>query len=201
MGDVKLQNFEELRNRGLDVDSALRFTGGEDRYITGLTRFYNAYEKNSNRIRNAYYNKDYEDYALIVHSLKSNARMIGDNELGNLAEKLQYAGEDRDIETIDLETNNLLKMYKSLVDFIEPYTSSDVEEGLSKEEVIKLLNELKDSLDDYEYEESLILHKKIAKYHFSPSQRVIYNDIKDTIEKFMYEEAIEMTDNIIKSIS
>ena len=200
MGDGKLQNFEELRNRGLDVDAALRFTGGEDKYVIGLTRFYNAYEKNSNRIKKSYADKNYDDYTIIMHTLKSNARMIGDNELGNLAEKLQYAGEDREIETIEAETDNFLSMYKNLVDFIKPYTSDDDKE-LSKDACIKLANELKESLDDYDYDESIILLNKMSKYHFSTSHRVIYNDIRDYVEKFMYDEALGMTEQLVESIS
>lgn len=200
MGDSKLRNFEELRNRGLDVDAALRFTGGEDKYIIGLTRFYNAYEKNSNRIKKSYDNKNYEDYTIIMHTLKSNVRMIGDNELGDLAEKLQYAGEDREIETIEAETEKFLKMYKDLVDFIRPYTS-DNETELSKDACIKIANELKESLDEYDYGESIILLNKMSKYHFSPSHKVIYNDIRDYVEKFMYDEALEMTEQLVESIS
>lgn len=196
-----MQDFEELRKRGLDVDAALRFTGGEDKYIVGLTRFCNAYEKNSNRIKKSYETKNYDDYTLIVHSLKSNARMIGDNELGNLAEKLQYAGEDRDIEVIDSDTSKLLDMYKELVEFIKPYTSDEVDKGLSKDAAIKLANELKEALDDYDYDESLILHKKLSSYHFRPSDRVVYNDIRDEIEEFKYEEAIELVDELIKCLS
>lgn len=196
-----MQDFNDLRENGLDVDAALRYTGGEDKYIVGLNRFYNAYEKNSNRIKNSYDSKNYEDYTIIVHSLKSNARMIGDNELGDLAEKLQYAGEDRDIELIDAETEHLLIMYKDLVNLIKPYVNEDSTDGLDKDAAIKIANELIEKLEDYDYEDSIILHKKLAEYKFKPQDRVIYNDIKDEIEKFQYDEACELVGELIEHIS
>ena len=196
-----MQDFNDLRENGLDVDAALRYTGGEDKYIVGLNRFYNAYEKNSNRIKNSYDSKNYEDYTIIVHSLKSNARMIGDNELGELAEKLQYAGEDRDIELIDAETEHLLTMYKDLVNLIKPYVNEDSTDGLDKDAATKIANELIEKLEDYDYEDSIILHKKLAEYKFKPQDRIIYNDIKDEIDKFQYDEACELVGELIEHIS
>lgn len=196
------QDFQDLRDAGLDVDAAIRFTGGADKYIKGLNRFYNAYETNSNRIKNSYENHNIEDYTIIVHSLKSNSRMIGDNELGDFAEELQYAGQGRDMDKINANTSRLLEMYANLVETIKPYVDAEEKDsGLSGDAAIKILKELLDALEDYDYNDSIILHSKLAEYDFKPSDKTVYSDIKEEIEIFNYDAAGELAQELIDRIS
>lgn len=190
------QEFDTLRENGLDVDAALSFTGNESRYIKALTRYYNAYEKNSARIKNSYDNKDYEDYAIIVHSLKSNSRMIGDNELGDLAEKLQYAGQDKDVDLIEAETENLLAKYKQLVELIEPYVDNS-EEDRAKADALKLSNELKSAIEDFDYNKSIEIYDKLSHVSMHASNKMILQGIKTKLDQFMYEEAAMAAGDLI----
>ena len=190
------QEFDTLRENGLDVDAALSFTGNDSRYIKALTRYYNAYEKNSARIKNSYDNKDYEDYAIIVHSLKSNSRMIGDNELGDLAEKLQYAGQDKDVDLIEAETENLLAKYKQLVELIEPFVDNS-EEDRAKADALKLSNELKSAIEDFDYNKSVEIYDKLSHVSMHASNKMILQGIKTKLDEFMYEEAAQAAGDLI----
>ena len=194
--DSMEQNFDILREKGLDVDAALSFTGNDSRYIKALTRYYNAYEKNSARIKNSYDNKDYEDYTIIVHSLKSNSRMIGDNELGDLAEKLQYAGQDKDVDLIEAETENLLTKYKELVDLIEPFVDNS-EEDRAKADALKLSNELKSAIEDFDYNKSVEIYDKLSHVSMHASNKMILQGIKTKLDEFMYEEAAQAVGDLI----
>ena len=190
------QSFDTLRENGLDVDAALSFTGNDSRYIKALTRYYNAYEKNSARIKNSYDNKDYEDYAIIVHSLKSNSRMIGDNELGDLAEKLQYAGQDKDVDLIEAETENLLTKYKQLVELIEPFVDNS-EEDKAKADALKLSNELKNAIEDFDYNKSIEIYDKLSHVSMHVSNKMILQGIKTKLDEFNYEEAAQAAGDLI----
>ena len=190
------QGFDTLREKGLDVDAALSFTGNDSRYIKALTRYYNAYEKNSARIKNSYDNKDYEDYAIIVHSLKSNSRMIGDNELGDLAEKLQYAGQDKDVDLIEAETENLLAKYKQLVELIEPFVDNS-EEDRAKADALKLSNELKSAIEDFDYNKSIEIYDKLSHVSMHVSNKMVLQGIKTKLDQFMYEEAAQAAGDLI----
>ena len=190
------QEFDTLRENGLDVDAALSFTGNDSRYIKALTRYYNAYEKNSARIKNSYDNKDYEDYAIIVHSLKSNSRMIGDNELGDLAEKLQYAGQDKDVDLIEAETENLLAKYKQLVELIEPFVDNS-EEDRAKADALKLSNDLKSAIEDFDYNKSVEIYDKLSHVSMHASNKMILQGIKTKLDEFMYEEAAQAAGDLI----
>lgn len=192
------QDLNVLRQRGLDVDAALQYTGGEDRYIKSLNRFVNAYEKNRHRIESSYNNKDYDDYAIVVHSLKSNARMIGDYKLGDLAEKLQYAGQDKDEALIRSETEGMLKMYEELVESITPFIENEDTQG--SQEIIKLAVELKEALDDYDYNKSIATFEQLKRSNISASDKIICNKISSNIEQFQYEEASDVVSELIENL-
>ena len=70
-------DLETLIETGLDTVTGIGFTGSEEKYISAVQRFYRNHEKNSAKIQEFYEAKDYENYAITVHALKSNARMIG----------------------------------------------------------------------------------------------------------------------------
>lgn len=193
------RDFSVLREKGLDVDAALSYTGGGNRYVKALTRFYNGYEKNRARIENSYNNRDYEDYAIVVHSLKSNARMIGDNKLGDLAEKLQYAGQDGNEELIVAETDNLLKKYKDLVGLIEPFVIQEVSQGAR--DASKIVSELKLSLEDYDYNKSIDYLEKLMLLSLDETGMKMRSKITEYIEEFQYEKAADVAGELINHLN
>ena len=58
--------------------------------------------------------KDWNNYGIIVHSLKSSARTIGAVDVSELARTLELAGKNADTDTINRETPRLLVMYREL---------------------------------------------------------------------------------------
>ena len=193
--------FEELQEKGFDTEQALTYTGDPGKYVKALTRFKDAHEKNSGKIQRFYDEKDIENYTLLVHSLKSNARMVGCMDLGALAEKLQYASQDNDMDTVDEFTDILLSMYKDKVAEIKEFLDNQEEDtGMSKESVVKILDELSGVLEDYEYNESMLLFNKLSDYNFKISEKSLYNGIKEEIEEFQYDEAAEKAKELSEKI-
>ena len=58
-----------------------------------------------------YDHEDYHEYTTQVHALKSSARLIGAGELAKLAQELETAGREGDIQRIQKETDVILKKY------------------------------------------------------------------------------------------
>ena len=58
--------------------------------------------------------QDIQGYTVMVHALKSSARIIGAGELSKCAEQLEMAGKRNDREFIKENTAELLQMYRSL---------------------------------------------------------------------------------------
>lgn len=188
-----MSEFTDLKKYGLDVDAALRYTGDSDKYILGLSRFYNAYDNNSAKIKGYYDDKDYENYSILVHSLKSNARMIGALDLGDMCEKLQYASADNDVDVVDMYHDVMMLKYQELRDIIKPYALSvNDKRGQDTKVIEELLSKLKDALTDYDHKAAMSLAGKLSDTSIDITKKTKLNDIIDNINEFEYDKALDI---------
>ncbi len=195
-----MADFSDLREKGFDVEAALSYTGDEKKYKLALTRYHNAYEKNRGKLERYLAEDELANYEMLVHSLKSNSRMIGNMELGDICEKLQYAAADKDMTTIEANHDNMLAEYKKTMEIIAPYAEENGANKPSSDEAKKLIGELKETLDDMELNKSLKLYKRLSEYDFTPSAKNIYHDIKDEIDAFNYDEACDLCDELLEAL-
>ena len=188
---------------GLDVKQGLEFTGGVEKYFSALWRFYNNFEKNRGRVLEFLEAEDYENYGITVHALKSNAKMIGANELGRGFELLEKASHERDSKTVLENTGRVIGEYSSLVEKLSPIsergevrTADEISAGAAKEIADKLIA----ALDDFEADEALELAKKLSGYPFRLTQKRKLEEATNFISDFMYDEAADLIREIIPSI-
>ncbi len=98
---------------GVDTEDGIRYTGSEEAYLKFLRTFVRTLDDKSGEIEGSYNNGDMEFCTIKVHALKSTARIIGAQELSKLAEKLEMAGHQNDMETFDACIGELLELYRS----------------------------------------------------------------------------------------
>ena len=106
------QDLSWLEKAGLDTKTGIDYTGGENKYISAILRFYSNYEKNNDKVTSFLASKDYESYMIAVHALKSNSRMIGALDLSNAFEALEMAARDGDTDYIDRKNDETMSSYK-----------------------------------------------------------------------------------------
>ncbi len=104
---------EKLISMGIDYDKAIELTGEEDILLIVMQTYIEDFDDTYNGIKKAYDSNDFQNYTILVHGLKSASRTVGLMELGDLAEKLQDAGQREDKEFIDAHTDELLEKYKA----------------------------------------------------------------------------------------
>ena len=83
----------------------------KDMYKDMIQMFVDQREQNLSDINGAFEKKDWDNYRIKVHGLKSNSRLVGGMDLGSLAEKCEHAARDKDEATIMAETPNLFALY------------------------------------------------------------------------------------------
>lgn len=106
---------DRLRAAGsVDVDKGIANSGGEEGYLSVLKSYSAALSDNIDLIDEYYRSEDYDNYTIKVHAIKSSSRIIGALNAGDLAEKLEHAGDDRDIGFISEHTDELLDMLRKL---------------------------------------------------------------------------------------
>lgn len=191
--------LEILKETGLDIEQGLRYTGSEDNYISAVQRFYKSYEKNRPKIMEYYYAKDYNNYMITVHALKSNAKMIGAIDLSKVFEELEAAAKNNDIDVIEEKNTPALISYKKLVEGLKPI--GEMEEvhpadEISADEAKEVADRLLSALDDFDDSLAKELAEKLAGYPFRITQREKLKEAAGLIEDFMYDDAA----TIIKEI-
>ena len=93
--------IDMIQGAGLDINKGIEYTGGEENYISAVQRFFKSHEKNKDKIAEYYACKDYNSYMIAVHALKSNAKMIGANDLSRSFEELESAARENNISVIE----------------------------------------------------------------------------------------------------
>ena len=192
-----------LMEAGLDTAAGIGFTGNEEKYISAVQRFYRNHEKNSAKLKEFYEEKDYENYCITVHAIKSNSRMIGADSLGRLFEELEKAAKEGDTDTIERKTASALSEYAGLVGKLEPvagHTEIHPPDEISAEEARRIADELLAALDDYDDELSKELALKLGSYPFRITQRNKLTGASGYIDDFQYDEAAELIREIYPDI-
>ena len=95
----------------IDAGEGLRNCGSVDSYLSIIKVFYESADMTENNITTAYNDRNIKDYTSFVHSLKSTSRTIGAKELSKLAEKLEMAGNENDLETIEEYHDELMNLF------------------------------------------------------------------------------------------
>ncbi len=84
-----------LESSGIDVKSGLRYTGEDEGfYVSVLSQFADEQSRKAGQLDSFLKDEKYKDYAILAHSLKSSARMIGAGELSETAKGLERAAKE-----------------------------------------------------------------------------------------------------------
>lgn len=192
-----------LKGAGLDIDTGIGYTGGEDKYVSSVQRFYKNYNKNRANVEEYYAAKDYENYMITVHALKSNAKMIGAVDLSASFEMLELAARNGDIDTIDQKTDPTMAAYAELIEKLSPIedlgdvrAADEISADVAKETADKLL----EALDDFDDGLSKQLIIKLSGYPFRTTQKDKLKEATAFVEDFMYDEAADIIREIVPAI-
>lgn len=192
-----------LKETGLDTKTGISYTGGQDKYISALQRFYKNYEKNRAKVCEYLQAKDYENYMITVHALKSNAKMIGARDLSTLFETLETAARNSEIGLIEPQNAVALKEYDELIQKLAPIGAmGDVRaaDEISAEAARETVDKLLEALDDFDDEEAKKLAEVLSGYPFRLTQAEKLKEAAAFIEDFMYDEAAGIIRQIAPAI-
>ncbi|MBR6850250.1 MAG: Hpt domain-containing protein, partial [Lachnospiraceae bacterium] len=79
-----------------------------------LGDFAKDFAEKSGELNECFDNKDWENYGILVHALKSTAKMIGAMDLSEEAKKLELAAKDGDVLLIEAGHSGLMSRYAKL---------------------------------------------------------------------------------------
>ncbi|MBQ6910194.1 MAG: Hpt domain-containing protein [Synergistaceae bacterium] len=170
----------------MDYDNAVKFCSSEEVLAKTLEQFYNSIEPNSLEIENYFNNKDYKNYTIKVHALKSSARLIGAESLSQDAMHLEDCGNNLDIESIESLTPKLLKDYRDYKSKLAPlYAKAEAELAAAPEIDINTLNEAYEAIAEFagNFDIDTIdgILEDLRKYRMPEAERDKFNAIDKSV--------------------
>ncbi|MCR5268428.1 MAG: DegV family EDD domain-containing protein [Lachnospiraceae bacterium] len=104
----------------IDSAVAIKNSGSEDAFRTVLKIFYDAIDEKSAEISGYYDTKNWENYTIKVHALKSSAKLIGATAFAERAQLLENAGKEKDVSYIDENHAAFMADYRNYKEALAP---------------------------------------------------------------------------------
>ena len=114
-------NREILVNNNVDVDAALSLWGDMDSYNDSLKEYHDSLEeklKNLESYKNSY---DFENYGILAHSLKSEAKYLGFMKESEIFLTHEMAGKGKDMVTMNGKFQELSDTVHRIIAILDAY--------------------------------------------------------------------------------
>ncbi len=123
----KKHSYEDKKDflikKGIDLDKALELLGDMEMYDITLKDFLDEADNKWLRIRSYKQAKDMENYAIEVHSLKSDSKYLGFMGLANIAYEHELKSKEKDIDFVNENFGRLENEYNKVMTIIDQYNN------------------------------------------------------------------------------
>lgn len=141
--DLKEENEEIIQETGdskslIDTQTGLTYcAGSEEMYLEILKTYLSQRDKYMFGMREYYEKKDWDNYAILVHALKSTSLSIGAKELSEEAKQMEMAAKAMNVAVLDSGFDDLCLHYESVLKEIQNIIEPTQTEEIPDENVIK----------------------------------------------------------------
>jgi CheY-like chemotaxis protein len=126
--------YSSLKKAGIDTGAGLRYSQRDvELYHTLLKQYVKEASSKQEKINSYYKDKDFKNYEILVHALKSTSRMIGAQDLSDRAKKLEDLSKAGGTAITGEMHDSMMAMYKKITAAIAKSLDLDNEQA-SKEE-------------------------------------------------------------------
>ena len=201
----------KLSGVGFNVRNGLKYMGNDlALYGKVLQDFHLILKEKEDALKDFLKKRDMPGYAIIVHSLKGNARNVGADDLADEAfelEKMSKAGQLEDVEVHSPILFNLMKnMRKDLKVYLDSENKGDKESADSKEETkLKIsdddwkqaLRELAGRLDDFDGESVNEKLKELKRFDRPEADKKMLRLCEKAVKDYAYDIALEVVNAVL----
>ena len=198
--------------RGVDCNRGLLNCGNNlENYISLLKVVYEDGMIKVERLRELAEAKNYAEYGIEAHALKSVAASIGATDLSEMAKDHEFANYDGRFEFIDGNYSDLVAQYRSLLDDIglelkargvlgssEGVSSEENPKlPIAKEEMDKALITIRNSIEDFDADTALEKLDWLLGFDIGSDGELALKRARNCLNDFQYDEAAENVNNLL----
>lgn len=117
-----------LINNGIDINKSLEIFGDIDTYNDSLETFMEEIDNELNNLKEYKEKADMANYAILVHSLKSDSKYFGFTKLADLAYQHELQSKANDIYFVYNNYDELVNETKRIINIVDKYLGKEVKE-------------------------------------------------------------------------
>ena len=190
-----------------DPDKGLMYTGGNfDAYREILKMYAKKGPEKRTFIDDLFEKKDWKNYVIEVHALKSTSLSIGAVKLSELAKELELAGKAGSYGTIEKKNGMLSDLYGEVIDIVNNYlgenTADDTENEaeaetaelteISAERLSEYIGRAKQACEDFDGEAMSSIAEEAAGYSYKGKPlKDYFGKAAELAQDFEYDSASE----------
>lgn len=196
---------------GFNIRNGLKYMGGDKALYSKVLRdFHLILKEKEDALRGFLKNGDMPGYAIVVHSLKGNARNLGADELADEAFELEKMSKAGRLEDVEVHSPILFNMMKTMRNGLKAYLDNEekdmepdkkiVEEALlpiADEDWKRALQELAERLDDFDGDSAGEKIKELKRYDRPESDRKMLRLCEKAVSDFAFDVALEVVDAVM----
>lgn len=207
--EARMTRLEEF---GVHTRSGMQYCRNDvEFYEELLVKFAQNEEHKLLEIGDAFEREDFEQYRILIHALKSSSKMVGADDLSEMAKQLEDAAKNDDTDYIKAHHGPLRDQYhmlsQGILQVFDPGKSIPVQmmqgDGteLSKAELIQQLTLLKEKLDTFEAESSEALLSQMGSAAYQGILvRELLSGIWRDVDEFEFSAASEKAEALLRRI-
>ena len=114
-----------LEQNGVDVERGLELLGDMDMYNETMEDYLKEVTEKYKELKDYKEKNDMENYAIIVHSIKSDSKYLGFTHLADLAYDHELKSKENDSEYVNNNLNNLEEELNRILDIAKKYLGKE----------------------------------------------------------------------------
>lgn len=170
-----MKDVSFLVENGIDVKGSLELFGDMNMYNETVSDFLNSVPKKLSDIKKYKEASDMPNYAILVHSLKSDSKYLGFTKLAELAYNHEMKSKANDITYVYTNYDELMREANRIVNVVKEYMGMEIEQEEEKPVIVKDKTIL--VVDD-----SNIIRNFIKKIFNDTYEVIVANDGREAID-------------------
>ena len=181
---------------GISLEDALKYTGGADILEQTLHEFYKNIDKKSAEIEEFVNEGDWRNYTILVHALKSSARLIGAQKLSDEAKYLEKCGDEENESEIREKTPALLELYRSYKEQLSSLCG-ECEDDSAKEEMPlaqyeEAVSNVGECVSAYDYDTADQIIAMMKDYKIPEEKKAHFAELCDAVSSVDQERILKI---------
>ena len=188
----------------LDIEQGILYCNGEDTYVEILRAYCEDWKESGNYAAELFEKKDWKNYTIAVHGMKSSLYSIGVSRISEMAKQLEFAGKENRIDYIEANHAKLMEAYEAFFtklianEGLCPKTERSAElsgelKEISSEEFDKIISDMEEAVFSFDMDIMLRFVEHLEQYRYNGNVLSgILAPVRRKIEMSDFFSAVEM---------